>query len=112
MPEVEGLLAPLERLFAAVVVAEPVRRDWSTQIGANVLRAYRDIVAEVLVQAQATQKFISQRNKGAAAAAVGMDKIVAQCTLDVARLEQLYERHGIQAAGGFEALRAEFINRA
>ena len=104
MTEVESVLGPLDKLFETVQLDERVRRDWSLRVGADVLRSYRDIAVEVLVQGQATQKFITQRSKGENTNN-GIAKIVAQFELDLQRLQEIFCEHGVNTP--FDECKAE-----
>ena len=109
MSEVETILAPLDKLLESVpqgALPDATRIDWSRTVATTLLRAYRDVAVEVLVQAQATQKFITQRSKGETPAnANGISKVVTQFELDLNRLEQMFESRHIDVS--FEEVRNE-----
>lgn len=94
MPDVDAVVAPLKRLFSQCEpwLAAQVRRQWGSSVGAAVLKAYRELTLEVLQQAQATQKFISQR--AVSNTATGMLKITTQFSLDAQRLRTLLSEFG------------------
>lgn len=101
MPEVESVMAPLKKAFAKG--SPELVQGWKEAIGKKLLDTYQELTQEVLVQAQATQKFISQRSK-TESAVTGMFKISKQFQLDIVRLKELFAENGMDQETVFAAL--------
>lgn len=90
MPEVEAVVVPVKRLHELAWLATPVRNAWLQAVLKGLWKHYREITIQVLQQAHATRKFISERARGKTDAKLeGMEKIHTQFRLDALRLQSL-----------------------
>lgn len=102
LADVDSVVAPLRKaMLACRDLTDPIQ--FGSQVAADILKSFKDIAAEVLVQAQATQKFIAQRQKGSEGPS-GISKIVAQCKLDVKKLDAILTELKIQQPALMEQL--------